>query len=57
MMAAGLLSDRRSGRSDGAGLRQGVACTEVDPALHCDWAAREAITRDEQGKDADDKRG
>lgn len=49
-----LLSDQRSGRFDGVGLRLGVDCVEGDPAPQCDWAGGEAVTRDEDGTDTDD---
>jgi hypothetical protein len=49
-----LVRDPWSGKSDGGGLRSGLDCTEGAPAPHCDWAAGDAVTRDEQGKDTND---
>lgn len=49
-----LLSDPWTGYADGVGLSEGLDCTEGGPAPKCDWAAGEAVTRDEQGKDTND---
>lgn len=49
-----LLHDPRSGYADGVGLSNGLDCTDGDPAPRCDWAAGEAVARDEQGEDTDD---
>lgn len=41
-----LLQDPWSGYTDGVGLRNGLMCTEGNPAPSCDWVDSEAVTRD-----------
>lgn len=49
-----LLQDPGTAYTDGVGLRDGLVCTEGGAAPRCDWAAGEAATRNQVGRDTDE---